>query len=571
MSSNSNYTIYEPLGRGGQGVVYRAYNETLRIEVALKYVTRSRIRESQEAHRLALVRHPNVVEVKDAWISGHEIEASGGPHLYIVMELLRGVPLSRVLRAGMKLSLGQALHLAISILRALIAIHDKGILHCDLTPSNIFLVSELPPEDLKPLVESIPLVKILDFGLAVTKAPSNQLPYAFGTEGYMSPEQLQRQELTHRTDLFQLARIIEDSLGEELEGDLVHVVWKARAERYGSARDMLRELAAVVPPANQLRDACQLLNLPFIFDKATTKGGYRRENIVVNLNEQIRAVPDHLQAQYDQERSKVSSISTIWNGTQLALTHALTKRNGPKEEPKIILSYSKNDYFHAITMRNIFDSLNPIDHKRMQSTTELTRFADPPFYTSCGVHIGIITSDSYLIFLKRSTSVSQSESAFTCGPAKGMTEADIGGPANLPCPFRAAVRALDQGLSISLADPEKEEEMESAIASVHLMGLVCKQQELQWGFVGYVDLREPQIPERCRYSHVAIQQKFLAHLPEDSWKLAQVHAVPFEVDHVLSFLRSHRDAMPPSTTACALLLLFDYFPEGAILSSLLHG
>jgi hypothetical protein len=262
----------------------------------------------------------------------------------------------------------------------------------------------------------------------------------------------------------------------------------------------------------------------------------------------------------------------VWNGSQLALKRATTTRIGPEEEHGLDLTYAMNDYFHAVAMRKVLASpglLPDEERERMRAPVELGRFADPAFYTSCGVHIGIITTDAQLIFLRRSKHVNQSRSDFTCGAVEGMSHQDIDPRTGVPCPFRAAVRALEEEVHIVLArsdDPgEKEALIEAATARVHLLGLICKPVELQWGFVGYVDLREPQTPEYCRYSSEDVATLFRLHVAKDKFEHDSFMPIPLMVEPVLHFLQQRRESVVPSAVACALFILFDLFDEHNVL------
>ena len=153
------YEIVAPLGAGGMGEVYRAHDERLDREVAIKvlpsevahHIDRLR-RFEQEARAAAALNHPNVIAVFDVGIEG------GFP--YVVSELLDGSTLDGLLARG-RLSLRRALNFGAQIAHGLSAAHEKGIVHRDLKPSNIFVTSQ-------------DRIKILDFGLAKLTAPSTE-------------------------------------------------------------------------------------------------------------------------------------------------------------------------------------------------------------------------------------------------------------------------------------------------------------------------------------------------------------------------------------------------------------
>src|SRR5262249_2552084 len=143
--------ILAPLGVGGMGEVYRARDERLRREVAIKVLPASfcadadRLRRfEREAQTAGSLNHPNITAVYD--IGTNE----GAP--YVVLERLEGETLRAILGGG-RLSPRKAIDYALQIANGLAAAHEKGIVHRDLKPENIFVTKD-------------GRVKILDFGLA---------------------------------------------------------------------------------------------------------------------------------------------------------------------------------------------------------------------------------------------------------------------------------------------------------------------------------------------------------------------------------------------------------------------
>ncbi|HKA37999.1 MAG TPA: protein kinase [Thermoanaerobaculia bacterium] len=206
------YEILSPLGAGGMGEVYRARDERLRRDVAIKVLPSSvaadgdRLRRfEQEAQAAGALNHPNITAVYD--FGSHE----GSP--YIVTELLEGETLRAAL-AGGPLPLRKALDYALQIARALAVAHEKGIVHRDLKPENLFVTSD-------------GRIKILDFGLArvarpeasegsqtssPTASPATEPGVVLGTLGYMSPEQVRGRPLDARTDIFSFGAILYEML-----------------------------------------------------------------------------------------------------------------------------------------------------------------------------------------------------------------------------------------------------------------------------------------------------------------------------------------------------------------------
>jgi serine/threonine-protein kinase len=197
------YRVVSPLGRGGMGEVYRAHDERLGRDVAVK-VLRSGQRASpglqkrfeSEAKAVGSLNHPNIVAVFDAG------EEDGCP--YLVTELLEGETLAERLRKG-ALAPAAAVEAALGIARALEAAHAVGVVHRDLKPANVFLTMD-------------GRIKVLDFGLAKwTKAEAvsreSTMPGALlGTPGYMSPEQARGEAADARSDLFSVGALLYEML-----------------------------------------------------------------------------------------------------------------------------------------------------------------------------------------------------------------------------------------------------------------------------------------------------------------------------------------------------------------------
>lgn len=195
-----NYRIVERLGEGGMGTVYRVEHVALGRSYALK-VLRSRVFEKdptagqrflREARAAARVRHPNIGDVFDF---GHF--AAGRP--YFVMELLEGESLGdRVARGAFEPA--EVLTIARQMASALATVHDHGVVHADVTPSNALIISDTPLH-----------VKLIDFGLAAIAGegiPEQQSHFVLGTPSYISPEQLRGLPATDRSDQYGLGAVL---------------------------------------------------------------------------------------------------------------------------------------------------------------------------------------------------------------------------------------------------------------------------------------------------------------------------------------------------------------------------
>ncbi|HTO77924.1 MAG TPA: protein kinase [Thermoanaerobaculia bacterium] len=213
-TSLGSYEVLGPLGAGGMGEVYRAYDRKLGREVAIKILPEAFAQDAakltrfdREARMLAAVNHPNL-----AAIYGLE---EAGPIRYIVMELVPGQTLSQILVRG-PMPPREALGAARQIAEGLEAAHEKGIVHRDLKPANI----KITPEG---------RVKVLDLGLAKAMDPkaedsrdSSESPtlrlddtrpgVIVGTVEFMSPEQARGRAVDKRTDVWSFGCVLFEML-----------------------------------------------------------------------------------------------------------------------------------------------------------------------------------------------------------------------------------------------------------------------------------------------------------------------------------------------------------------------
>jgi len=199
------YEILSPLGAGGMGEVYRAHDRRLGRDVAIKVLPPAfssdaeRLqRFEQEAQVISTLSHPNILAM-------HDVGVQDGMR-FLVSELLEGGTL-RALIADSSLPIRKATEYAVQVANGLAAAHEKGVVHRDLKPDNIFITKD-------------GRVKILDFGLAkltlaatptnesMTALPDTQPGAVLGTVGYMSPEQVRGQPADRRSDLFSFGVIL---------------------------------------------------------------------------------------------------------------------------------------------------------------------------------------------------------------------------------------------------------------------------------------------------------------------------------------------------------------------------
>src|SRR3954466_14960447 len=273
------YRLLEQIGAGGMGVVYRAHDERLGRDVAIKLLTPGSIRSvvarhqvRNEAVALSRLSHPNIETIFE-FDSIDECD-------FLVVELIPGVSLDELLGRG-PLPQTLAVSLTMQLMRGLAAAHEKGIIHRDLKPSNL----RLTPDS---------FLKILDFGIAhigddkdkeshdlTTETHSTVLT---GTLAYMSPEQLRGAPLDPRSDIYAAGLVlyqmcvgrppysetgallidailnrpvpspvkVNGEVSSRVEAVILKALEKDPKKRYQSAREMLRDLevldAAVAAP-----------------------------------------------------------------------------------------------------------------------------------------------------------------------------------------------------------------------------------------------------------------------------------------------------------------------------------
>jgi serine/threonine protein kinase/tetratricopeptide (TPR) repeat protein len=211
------FILKRQLGRGGMGAVYLAVQRPMGREVAVKVIyshlandPRMVERALREAEAANQVDHPNVVTIYD---SGRTSDGL----VYIAMECLRGEDLAQVLAQRGPLPPDVALPLWLQAVRAMASAHNKGVVHRDLKPDNLFLARRRNDEGPSPREEQV--VKIVDFGIAKLLGPTIQKTSSgglLGTLRYMSPEQLHGQEAGPQADVYALALILVQMLTGQL-------------------------------------------------------------------------------------------------------------------------------------------------------------------------------------------------------------------------------------------------------------------------------------------------------------------------------------------------------------------
>ncbi|HEX7022215.1 MAG TPA: protein kinase, partial [Trueperaceae bacterium] len=192
-----HYQIFERLGIGGMGVVYRAVDSRLGRPVALKFLPESLQQDSEAAQRLiqearaaAKLDHPNIGTV-------HAIETAPDGRVFMSLALYEGETLDARLERVGKLPFKEAVRIAMQVAQGLGHAHKAGVVHRDIKPGNIFLLSD-------------GLVKILDFGIAKA-AGMLDLTHTgalLGTNEYMSPQQVRGESVNQQADVWSLGVLL---------------------------------------------------------------------------------------------------------------------------------------------------------------------------------------------------------------------------------------------------------------------------------------------------------------------------------------------------------------------------
>jgi serine/threonine protein kinase/Flp pilus assembly protein TadD len=280
----SHFSVLERLASGGMGVVYKARDEKLERNVALKFVAEPLAKNPvaigrflREARAVSALNHPNVCTI-------YEVDEFEGAY-FIALEFLDGESLEQYI-PHQNLEIAEILDIGMQIADGLAAAHAKGVIHRDIKPSNIFVTAG-------------DVVKILDFGLSKLTTASEESPTAaddrtastdvlsrafgiVGTVAYMSPEQARGEVLDHRTDLFSLGAVIYEM---------------ASGHKAFSGKSPALTLAAVLnsrPQSIRAHDPRFPAELEKLIDKALQKNRALRYQSALELAADLRRLKDDL-------------------------------------------------------------------------------------------------------------------------------------------------------------------------------------------------------------------------------------------------------------------------------------
>lgn len=239
----SHYLIEEELGTGGMAVVYRAVDQRLGRQAALKFLPKklstdpeARLRLTQEAQSASALDHPNICTI-------YQIDETPAGDLFIAMAYYEGETLDQIIRHG-PVQWERACRLAAQVASGLASAHARGIVHRDVKPANLLITAD-------------DRVKILDFGIArFSGSGMDGDRVVYGTVPYMSPEQLRGKPIDHRTDIWSLGICFQQMLTgrRPFTGNGREEVRKAILRR--DAEVLPSSLRAESPQLQHILDAC---------------------------------------------------------------------------------------------------------------------------------------------------------------------------------------------------------------------------------------------------------------------------------------------------------------------------
>ena len=345
---DDRYKIESVVGIGGMAVVYKAYDQQLMRDVAVKVLrddvamdaeSRKQFRNEYEA--VAKLSHPNIRAVYD-------VVASGDTE-YIVMEYVDGVNLKQYMKRAGALPWQQVLDFSIQITCALSHAHSRGIIHLDIKPQNIML-----PKD--------GTVKIADFGIAQMEenAEGESADEAVGSIHYISPEQARGEAVDARSDIYSLGVVmyemltgklpfdgetveqvavqhysvipdapsqIDPNIPPEIEGVTLHAMEPTLEERYATADEMLADLedfqqSLTLQAEQQEEPVPDQESEPVIYEAVPPAPVPKREKVPVRIvKDEVHIVRKNVprisragelsREGYVRRRSRANAISTL--------------------------------------------------------------------------------------------------------------------------------------------------------------------------------------------------------------------------------------------------------------------
>lgn len=358
------FEIQKVLGRGSQGVVYLARDPGLDRPVAVKTirVSTADLKKHQtllmrEARLVGSLQHPNIISLYEAG------EDRG--LLYLVFEFVSGLSLTQHIRRQGPLKIRAAIDLMIQILSGIQHAHDRGIIHRDLSPSNILLDHGGMP-------------RIMDFGISiVTGAEESLRKDVAGTPCYMSPEHFSKDPVTFQSDIFSLGLIFYEMV-------LGHPA--VQAENYVAVMYKIAE-KNLPPPSGENREIDRKLDAVFL--RAVERNPEARYLSAASM---LQDLESYLRKRWDEE-------SHAWNGTSHSTLDFLLRRIRHKGDfpsfSQNIIEINKKASASRANMTSASELSNAI-LKDYALTNKLLRLVNSAFY---GQFAGTVTTVSRAVVI----------------------------------------------------------------------------------------------------------------------------------------------------------------------------
>jgi eukaryotic-like serine/threonine-protein kinase len=311
------YELLGLVGVGGHGQVFKARQLALDRVVAVKLVnldsavrTQLAIRFEREAVALGRFHHPNIVPVFDY--------GRHNDHLFMAMELLDGEDLGNRVRRNGPIDERTAWQIGRQAAAGLAHAHGHGVIHRDVKPANLFLV---PAPTGLGLPDGVPMVKLLDFGLARAHGevgspddPHTDLGVIVGTPAYMAPEQHNGGELDHRADIYALGATVYHALSGRMPFP-GQSVWEVMANK----------LEQKLPPLGDLSpQSAELIGNMMDPDPERRIRSY--DELIARIDRLLRSSPDRMRA---RRFAAYWPHAVIAAGVTAAVAISLTNYRGP--------------------------------------------------------------------------------------------------------------------------------------------------------------------------------------------------------------------------------------------------
>ncbi|HEY1587199.1 MAG TPA: protein kinase, partial [Polyangia bacterium] len=313
------YRVVRLIGEGGMGQVYEAQHVNINKRFALKLLRPEIVsngeavaRFRQEAWSASSIGHENIIEIED-----FATLPSGA--VYLAMEFLDGQALADRMRQEPALTFGEALDIMLQVSSGLAAAHDKGIVHRDMKPENIFLAQKY----------GRPLVKILDFGIAkVSGAEGNRsltrTGTIFGTPHYMSPEQALGKTLDHRADVYSVGVIMYELF-----------TGKVPFEAESFMGILTKHITTQPMPPRQLAPERQIpVEIEAVILRALAKEAEDRHQSMAELSAELATIASELAPEVLMPRPSSQAVAQIGKPLSTAMpSRTATPRPTPMPKP----------------------------------------------------------------------------------------------------------------------------------------------------------------------------------------------------------------------------------------------